>query len=295
MTISWNPCFAMIRWRPIDSFCCISVRPGPPYRDWVLTRNHPMSYDELVSESHFHHRCALFGAQRDAASQTDEAVTIEILNPVASPSSRDSPSSGVVTASQNAVMVRWKVPPPAGPVRAPPVFEASRSCQFSAEASTSVFSPKPAGAMPVIHVIHHCHVSDTFREQFSGGSFLTDPRLNYGQPRRPPPRHNTPLYIDGPVVQPHPLDSRPSPPTSPPIDMGPKNLPYRGIRFLYTVGAQELRDRLYSPGTSAPRSIQPNPPPTDSPETNPDLRGANVLFAEMVAGPCSASDSECSW
>ena len=281
-TLTWkfsrNPCFAIIRWRPVDSFCCISVRPSPPYRDWVIKRNPPAKYDELVLESRFHDQCLLFEVTKEAACQTDESVTIEILNPEASPSSRDSPSAGVVAESQNAVTVRWGVPPPSAPVRAPPDFEADRPIQSPAESQVPVFSPKPAGVMPIIHVIHQAHVSDTLREQFSNASHLFVPRFDHGLSRRPHPRRSTHLSIEGPTRRPHPLDSRPNPPTNPPINLGPQNLPYRGIRFLYTVGGRELLSRRISPEASAPRSSPPSPPPNGTPDTNPDLRGDKCTF-----------------
>ena len=41
---SWNPWFAILRWRFREFHIAIDVRPSPPFRDWVIGESRPLSW-----------------------------------------------------------------------------------------------------------------------------------------------------------------------------------------------------------------------------------------------------------
>ena len=51
MRISWDPCFAILRWRMGDCFLHVAVRPSPPYRTWVCGNIAPVTWQIAVTRS----------------------------------------------------------------------------------------------------------------------------------------------------------------------------------------------------------------------------------------------------
>ena len=272
LSLSCDPCWAMVRWGSGDSFCSIASRPSPPYRDWVVTRAPPIHFGDLVAETRFHYRCMLFGASAESGTQTDESVVIELVNTENSPSSHGN-RPGPFTTSGASAAVQYKAPAVVRPVRAPPVFEVEQPFSKAIEIRPVGGFPKVAGAISMNSLVQHAHASESTRYQFLTTSF--DSRNRNSAHRRPLAQR---LQITGPVGP--PAEPYPIPPTVPPINA---NRPSRGVRFLLPTGAQELRP---NPEIAIPRILPPCPPAdTQGPETNPDLRSTNVLFAAMVVEP----------
>ena len=159
-------------------------------------------------------------------------------------------------------MVQYKAPAVVRPFRAPPVFEVEQAFSQLSESRSGGGFPKGTGSFSIQSMIQQARVSDSTRRNFLTTSF--DPRNSNSAPRRPPSRAPRRLSITGPVAP--PTEPYPIPPTGPPINA---TRPSRGIRFLFTTGAQELRP---NPETAVPRLSPPLlPVDNQGPETNPDL------------------------
>ena len=265
-TLSWDPCFAIIRWRSGSSHMCVSTRPSPPYRDWIPDRAPPVIFDQLVYESRMHHRCLLgFDGSMSVSTQTDSDINFEYVNPEASSGSRDSAVGTQVSPSSGVVVATKARPPTRAEYRAARIQNEQFRARPPSSGSSAFFDPS---------VIHRAHVSESTRDLFLSASYSSDSRFRRpGTQGTARPAFRSQYAIEGPVQIPaRPIESRPLPPQIPPQDRHREGGAFfarpEGIRFLYTEPALRMRN---NPEVSIPPSISlPQEFIRGDPETDPD-------------------------
>ena len=243
--LSWDPCFAIIRWKGASSHMCVSTRPSPPYRDWIPDRAPPCDYGRLVFESRMHHRCLLgFAGNRDQASQTENSENLIQIVPKRPPPTRASHQAMLAREAAGQDLIRTNIP-----VRPRP------SMFFDDE------------------IVRRAHTSESVRNAFLAPTYVPDAQF-----RRPGtqgarrPIYRQPLALEGFASSPSfPTESRALPPAVPPSNhpQGSGALFPRpeGIRFLYTEPALRLR----TPEIAVPPAMSVSPDLIRrDPELDPD-------------------------
>ena len=49
LLVSWNPCFAVLRWQHKGVHMHVAVRPSPPYREFVVGKSKPLTWIEAIT------------------------------------------------------------------------------------------------------------------------------------------------------------------------------------------------------------------------------------------------------